>query len=151
VKRRTVKVLLLEDDEHLGEVGEVVEVRAGFARNFLLPAGKATEPTVEALRRVELARKRAAEARALRAKQAEELARGLAGMSLTLQQRASEEGHLFGSVGAPEIAAALRERGVAVQERQVELERPIKELGIYSVSIRVDAERRAEVRVWVIE
>ncbi|MGQ0613139.1 MAG: 50S ribosomal protein L9 [Planctomycetaceae bacterium] len=149
--RRNVKVLLLQDDETLGVVGEIVDVRPGFARNYLFPQAKATQPTKEALLRVEGQKRKAVAMRAEKARQIEELAKVVAGMSLTIEERASEEGHLFGSVGGAEIATALRAKGIAVEARQVELERPIKELGIFNVPVRLDAERKAEVRVWVIE
>jgi len=149
--RRNVKVLLLQDDETLGQVGEIVDVRPGFARNYLVPRGLAAPPTPDALRRVEGQRKKAVALRAEKARLLEGLAKRLAGTSLTIEQRASEEGHLFGSVDAAEVAAALRALGLAVEERQVALERPIKELGIFNVPVRLDAERTADVRVWVIE
>src|SRR5512134_1275640 len=96
--RRNVKVLLLEDNEHLGEVGEVVDVRPGFARNYLLPNGIACPVTPEALQRVERARANAKKVRAERVKKVADLAKQLEGLSLTLEERASDEGHLFGSV-----------------------------------------------------
>ncbi len=149
--RRNVKVLLLQDDESLGRVGEIVDVRRGFARNYLIPLAKATKPTKEALLRVEGQKRKAVAVRAEKARQLDELAKVVAGLSLTIEERASEEGHLFGSVGAAEIATALRAKGIEVEAKQVELERPIKELGIFNVPVRLDAERRADVRVWIIE
>jgi large subunit ribosomal protein L9 len=151
VKRRSVKVLLLADNDHLGEVGEVVEVRPGFARNYLFPSGIACPVTDEALHRVERAREQAKKARVERARKVADLAKMLEGLSVTLEERASEEGHLFGSVGTPAIAAALADKGLAIEERAIELESPIKELGIYNVGIRLDAESRVEIRVWVVE
>jgi large subunit ribosomal protein L9 len=149
--RRNLKVLLLEDNEHLGQVGEVVDVRPGFARNFLFPTGAACPVSPDALRRVERAREDAAKARADRTRKLAELAKQIEGLSLTLEERASEEGHLFGSVSTATIAAALSDRGVEVDERQIVLDAPIKELGIYNVVIRLDADRQAEIRVWVVE
>lgn len=150
-KRRNVKVLLLEDAEHLGEVGEVVDVRPGFARNYLFPNGVACPVTPAALQRVERAREHARKTRMERAKRVADLAKHLEGLSLTLEERASEEGHLFGSVGAPSIVAALADRKLDVDERMIELESPLKELGIYNVKIRLDAENTVEIRVWVVE
>jgi large subunit ribosomal protein L9 len=150
-RRRNVRVLLLADNEHLGEVGQVVEVRSGFARNFLFPTGVACPVTDQALRRVERAREQAKQARADRVRKLAEMAKALEGFSLTLEERASEEGHLFGSVGAATIAAALGDKGHAIEEKQVELESPIKELGIYNVTVRLDADQAVEIRVWVVE
>lgn len=150
-KRRTVQVLLLEDSEHLGHVGDVVTVRPGYARNYLLPEGLACPVTSDALRRIERAKERAQKARKERAERLARLAAGLEGLSLTLEEKASEEGHLFGSVGAARIAAELQERNLPVEERQIVLEHPLKELGIYTVSVRLDADHTAQVRVWVVE
>jgi len=150
-KKRTVSVLLLEDHEHLGDVGEIVEVRPGYARNFLLPSGLATVPTAQALQMVERAKKAAAERRAQRVAEMAELATALAEKSITLEERASEEGHLFGSVGIARIVDALAGEGLAIVEKMVLLEEPIKELGIFNVPIRISPEKTVEVRVWVVE
>ena len=149
--KRTVSVLLLEDYESLGEVGEIVGVRPGYARNYLLPSGIATVPTAAALQQVERAKKAAAAQRAQRAAELQELATALANRSITLEQRASEEGHLFGSVGAAAIVEALTAAGLPITEKMVQLEEPIKELGIFNVPIRISAEQVAELRVWVVE
>ena len=150
-KRRNVKVLLLEDNPHLGEVGKVVDVRPGHARNLLFPTGAACPVTPEALQRVERAREQAKKVRVERAKQVTDLVKQLEGLSLTLEERASEEGHLFGSVSNAAIAAALGDKGLKVDEKTIELEEPLKELGIYNVKIRLDADHVAEIRVWIVE
>lgn len=150
-QRRTLSVLLLEDSEHLGHVGDIVDVKPGYARNFLFPTGTACPVTPAALRQVERAKERAAETRRKRAAQLADQAEQLEGLSLTLEQRASEEGHLFGSVGTGTIVEVLKEKGVAVDEKQVGLEHPIKELGIYNVPIQLDKKTTAEIRVWVVE
>lgn len=150
-QKRTVRVLLLEDTEDLGEVGQVVEVRPGYARNYLFPSGIGSPVTPDALRRVERAKRDAAKRRAARAKQVAELAEALEGLSLTMEQRASEEGHLFGSVGVSTIVEALAGQGLTIDEKAVQLDHPIKELGIFSVPIRLDADTSAEIRVWVVE
>ncbi len=150
-QRRTVRLLLLEDREHLGVVGDVVDVKPGFARNYLLPSGAATPVTAQALHRVAQVQKRAAAMRREHEAQLQAVAEQLEGLSLTIEEKASDEGHLFGSVGAGEIRTALEARGVKVEERHIELERPLKELGIYNVPIHIDAERTVEVRVWVVE
>lgn len=149
--KRTVSVLLLEDYEALGEVGEIVDVRPGYARNYLIPTGIGTVPTAAALQMVERAKKVAAEQRAHRAAELTELAAALADRSITLEQRASEEGHLFGSVGVAAIVEALKASGLAVTEKMVQLEEPIKELGIFNVPIKLSAEQIVELRVWVVE
>jgi large subunit ribosomal protein L9 len=149
--RRTVKILLLEDSEPLGEVGEIVDVKPGYARNFLFPSGVACPVTAAALRSVEQAKRRAAQLRVKRATMVAEQAKSLEGLSLTLEERASDEGHLFGSVGAPRIVEALKEQGIEMEEKRIRLEHPLKELGIFNVPIQLDPETVAEVRVWIVE
>jgi len=150
-QRRTLSILLLEDTEHLGHVGEVVEVKPGYARNYLFPSGTACPVTKEAMHHVERAKQRAVETRRKKDAQLADQAEQLEGLSLTLEQRASEEGHLFGSVGAGSIVETLAERGISVEEKQVGLEHPIKELGIYNVPILLGKKTTAEIRVWVVE
>ena len=112
-EKRTVPILLLEDRENLGEVGDVVNVKPGYARNYLIPRGSATLPTPHALRAVERAKKVAAQDRVRRAEELLELAATLEGTSITFEERASEEGHLFGSVGAAAIIESLAEQGLS--------------------------------------
>ncbi len=150
-EKRLVSILLLEDNEHLGHVGDVVKVKPGYARNFLLPSGAACPVSNHALRRIERMKEQAKEHRAQRAERLAELAVSLEGTSLMLEQRASDEGHLFGSVGASTLVEALAERGIKVEEKQIALDGPIKELGIFNVPIRLDADKTAEIRVWVVE
>lgn len=150
-QRRNVKVLLLEDNPHLGQVGEVIDVRPGHARNLLFPTGAACPVSAEALQKVERTREQAKKTRVARAKKVTELAKQLEGLSLTLEERASEEGHLFGSVGGAAIAAALGDRKLPVDEKMIELESPLKELGIYNVNVRLDDDHLVEIRVWIVE
>ncbi|MEM8885149.1 MAG: 50S ribosomal protein L9 [Planctomycetota bacterium] len=149
--KRTVSVLLLEDRENLGEVGDVVAVKPGYARNYLIPSGRATLPTADALQQVERAKVAAAEARKARQVALMDLAESLGAKSITLEERASEEGHLFGSVSATTIVEKLAADGVEITEKMVELAEPIKELGIFNVPIRVSPDHATEIRVWVVE
>ncbi|MGH7162438.1 MAG: 50S ribosomal protein L9 [Planctomycetota bacterium] len=146
-----MKLLLLKEVEGLGGPGDLVNVALGYARNFLLPRNLASEPTPQALRRVDAERRRGAREAERLKKEGEDIARSLENCSVNIPARAGEGGHLFGSVGADEIAQALREKNIAVDARQVALERPLKELGVYSVTIRLDAEHAAEVSVWVVD
>ena len=136
-EKRTVSVLLLEDHEHLGEVGEIVTVKPGYARNYLMPAGIGTLPTANALQMVARAQQVAEADRAQRVVEMAELAKALAAKSITLEERASEEGHLFGSVSAATIVEALAGEGLIITEKMVDLPEHIKELGIFNVPIRV--------------
>ncbi|MEE8105355.1 MAG: 50S ribosomal protein L9 [Planctomycetota bacterium] len=150
-QKRAVKVLLLQDNENLGHVGEVVSVKPGFARNYLLPERLACKVTADAMQRVERDKKKAVEVRAERTAALAALADRIEGLSLMMEEKASDEGHLFGSVGAPEIVAALAEKQIEVEERQIDIERPFKELGIYTVPVKLSADKSSDVRVWIVE
>lgn len=150
---KTVKVILRQDLPKLGSAGDVVTVRPGYARNYLLPRGLAYEATERNLRILE-EEKRRAEARARREYlEARRRAAQLEGVSLTFQARAGEESRLFGAITAGDIAKRLNEQGIdfEVDRRQVELEEPIKALGVYSVPIRLHPDVRPEIKVWVVK
>ena len=149
--RRNVRVLLVQDRPPLGLLGDVVEVRPGYARNFLVPAGLASPVTPDALRRIEKQKKQAVLSHAQRDADLRAAAAQLEGLNLTINEKASEEGHLYGSVGTKEILEALLARQIPVEERQIKLEHPIKELGIFSVPIELGPDTSAQVRVWVVE
>ena len=146
-----MKLLLIRDVEGLGKPGDLVNVSPGYARNFLLPRNLASEPTAQALRRVEAERRRADREVETRKKEGEAIARSLENCSVNIPARAGEGGHLFGSVGAAEIAKALAADGRKVDESWLRLERPIKEVGIYDVPVILNGETRATVKVWVVE
>lgn len=148
---RNVKVILRQDIEKLGAEGEVVNVRAGYARNYLLPKGFAYDATPANLRRIEEDRRRAEERARRDYLEARRRAKALEGVSLTFQARAGEESKLFGSITNADIAEKLNEQGLdfEVDRRQIELDEPIKTLGVFSVPVRLHAEVRPEVKVWV--
>ena len=145
-----IEVILREDIKTLGKAGEMVRVKPGYARNYLLPQGLAYEATEGNKKRI------AAETRVRIAKnqaertEAERLASTLGGVSLTLSGKAGEEGKLFGSVTAQDVADALGREGHAVDRRRIELEHPIKSLGEHLVIVRLHPEVHAEVRVSVV-
>lgn len=150
---KNVKVILREDMPKLGTAGQIVSVRAGYARNYLLPRGFAYEATEANVRQLE-EEKRRAEQRARREYlEARRRASALEGMSLTFKARAGEESKLFGSITAADIADRLNEQGLdfEVDRRDVMLEEPIKSLGVYSVAIHLHSEVRPEIKVWVIK
>ncbi len=150
---KNVKVILRESMPSLGEAGAVVTVRPGYARNYLLPRGFAYEATAANLRQLE-DEKKLAEARAKRDYlEARRRASQLEGISLTFHARAGEESKLFGSIGSADIADRLNEQGLdfEVDRRSVDLPDPIKALGVYTVELRLHAEVRPEIKVWVIK
>ncbi|MCR4341120.1 MAG: 50S ribosomal protein L9 [Gemmatimonadaceae bacterium] len=137
--------------DNLGHTGDIVNVSAGFARNYLLPRGFAYEATAGNKKRMEQERERLEGAETSRREAAEELAKKLEPVSLTFSARVGEEGKLFGSVTTADIAHQLEGQGFKIEKRQIELQEPIKALGVYRVPIRVHADVRAEIKVWVIK
>ncbi|EKE78180.1 50S ribosomal protein L9 [Oceanibaculum indicum] len=130
-----MEVILLERVEKLGQMGDVVKVRPGFARNFLLPQSKALRATKGNLEQFQ-SRKTQLEAENLQRKQeAEQVAGKLDGMSVVLVRQASEMGNLFGSVTARDVAEAVTEAGVTIDRRQVIIDKPIKTLGLFGLRV----------------
>ena len=150
---KTVKVILREDVEKLGEAGEIVAVKPGYARNYLLPQDLAYEATESSIRQLEQERERA-EAKARRDYlEARRRASQLEEIQLTFHARAGEGSKLFGSIGSADIADRLNEQDVdfEVDRKDVELDEPIKALGVYNVPVKLHTEVRPEVKVWVIK
>ncbi|MEO7475779.1 MAG: 50S ribosomal protein L9 [Gemmatimonadales bacterium] len=145
-----IEVILREDVKSLGKAGEMVRVKPGYARNFLLPHGLAFEATEGNKRRIEAqTRARGVRDQAERA-EAERFAAKLGGVTLTLTGKAGEEGKLFGSITAQDVADALAAEGHVVDRRRIELEHPIKTLGHHTVAVRLHPDVQAEVRVAVV-
>jgi large subunit ribosomal protein L9 len=143
-------VILREDVKSLGKAGELVRVKPGYARNFLLPRGLAFEATEGNKKRIAAeTRARGARDQAERA-EAERFAATLGAAALTLKGKAGEEGKLFGSITAQDIADALAAQGHQVDRRRIELEHPIKTVGHHTVAVRLHSEVHAEVRVSVV-
>jgi large subunit ribosomal protein L9 len=145
-----IEVILREDIKTLGRAGEMVRVKPGYARNYLLPQGLAYEATEGNKKRV------AAEGRARTARNqaektdAERSAAALSEVTLTLTGKAGEEGKLFGSITSQDIADALARQGHSVDRRRIELEHPIKTTGTHTVTVRLHPEVHADVRVSVV-
>jgi large subunit ribosomal protein L9 len=145
-----MQVILRDRIENLGDAGDVVDVKPGYGRNYLIPRGLAYEASPANVRRMEA--ERAAQGR----KEAETLgeartrASALEGVSLTFNARAGQEGKLFGSITNGDIADKLAEQGIQIDRRQIELDEPIKSLGVHSVPVRLHSQVRPEIKVWVI-
>jgi large subunit ribosomal protein L9 len=145
-----MEVILREDVKSLGKAGEMVRVKPGYARNYLLPQGLAFEATEGNKKRIAAeTRARGIRSQAERV-EAEKAALQLGAVSLTLAGKAGEEGKLFGSITAQDIAGALAAQGHQVDRRRIELEHPIKTLGQHTVVVRLHPEVHAEVRVSVV-
>ncbi len=146
----SMQVVLTEDIPKLGLAGEVVKVRPGFGRNFLLPQGKAMLATPGRVKRLEHQRRVVDEKQRKDVAVQEEIARGLAGVDLTFEMQASPEGKLFGSVTNADIAARLAEGGFEIDRRKIELAEAIKQAGDHSASVRLHREVIAELQVKVV-
>jgi large subunit ribosomal protein L9 len=143
-------LLLAENIPSLGQQGDIVRVKRGYARNYLLPNGLATVATEANKRMVELHRKRQEELAARKLLQIRKLADDVSKYSVTIEANANEEGHLYGSVVAPDISKSLLSAGFAVQPDHIKLEGPLKELGMYTVKVELHPEVTADVKVWVV-
>lgn len=145
-----MQVILREDLPKLGRAGEVVNVKNGYGRNYLIPQGLAALATPRNVKQL-VHQKRIVETRLDKVrKSALSVAERLEGLSVTVARQAGDRDRLFGSVSAKDIANALQSEGIDVQRRNVDLERPLKQLGIHPVSIRLHAEVQSEIRVWVV-
>lgn len=145
-----MEVILREDVKSLGKAGDLVRVKPGYGRNYLLPSGLAYEATEGNKKRIAAeTRARSTRAEAERADAQAQAAR-LSAVELTITGKAGEEGKLFGSVTASDIAEALAAKGAEVDRRRIELDQPIKTLGRHTVGVRLHADVRAEIRVDVV-
>ncbi len=146
-----MEIILMKPVAGLGEPGQICKVADGYARNYLIPKGLAEPATPAARRRLEKIRAAEEAQRAAQLAAARELARRISETSVTIRARAGEEGKLFGSVTAAQIAEALEVQGILVDRHSVSLEQPIRELGVYTVPIHLAPEVTASLKVWVVE
>jgi large subunit ribosomal protein L9 len=145
-----IEIILREDIKTLGRAGEMVKVKPGYARNYLLPKGLAYEATEGNKKRVAAeGRVRAVRDQAERT-EAEQLATTLGQVTLTLSGKAGDEGKLFGSITSQDIADALGRQGYQIDRRKIELDHPIKSTGAHTVSIRLHPEVHAQLGVSVV-
>jgi len=149
-KNGGIELLLIQSVEHLGKQGDVVEVRPGFANNYLLPQGLATIATDHHKRMIEKHRARLLEIEKARMAGLRQKAKQLSDVSVTIEANANDEGHLYGSVGAVEISNALKAQNFQIDADQVRLKGPLKELGLYTVKIHMGHEIEADLKVWVV-
>lgn len=145
-----MRLLLLEDIRKLGHVGDVVEVKAGYARNYLLPQRLATEPTEANMKAIEEKRRLAAAERAKRLREYTDLAEKVKDASITLEAAANPEGTLYGAIREDDIASALNAQGFPVRAEQVMLDAPIRTLDNRVVRLEFTDEISAQIKVWVV-
>jgi large subunit ribosomal protein L9 len=148
--RGGIELLLTRRVEGLGNPGDIVEVKAGFARNYLLPQGLATRATPHNVKMVEVQKRKAIEAAQQRREDIERISKDLAKHSVSIEANANPEGHLYGSVGPEEIAQVLAKDKFTVEPAMIKLEGPLKELGLYAVKVQLAEDLETEVKVWVV-
>jgi large subunit ribosomal protein L9 len=146
-----MKVILREDHDALGKVGEIITVKDGYARNFLIPKRVAILATQKNMKILEEEQKMHVRQQDKDKRKAEVEALELGKTSLTATVSVGEEDRVFGSVTAQTIADLLKEKGYDIDKRKIQLDEPIKALGIYTVSVKLHTEVEAKVRVWVVK
>ena len=144
-----VEVILSEDVHNLGDAGDVVKVKPGFARNFLIPQGKALPATAARVHEVEHKRRVIADKRSKELKDLESVKIRLEAISLEIAAQVGEEGKLFGSVTSQNLADLLREKGVEVERRKIVLAEPIKTVGEHTITVRLRNDVVASIKVTV--
>lgn len=145
-----MQVILREDVDNLGKIGDLVKVKPGYARNFLVPSKKAIEATPKNLKAMEHAKKMVADRVRKLKKEAAADAENIKALSLTIKAKVGEEGKLFGSVTSMDIAEAAKAQGVVIDRRKIALEEPIKRLGDFTVTVKLPADVTADLKVTVV-
>ncbi|MDD5618262.1 MAG: 50S ribosomal protein L9 [Candidatus Omnitrophica bacterium] len=145
-----MKVILRKDVDKIGKCGQIVSVKDGFARNFLLPKGFALEATKESTKQIELEKKKREQGKKIEKTKAEESAEKLKGLSLTISAEAKDD-NLYGSVTPADIYEALKNEGVEIDKQNIILEQPIKKLGIYEVDVKLHSEVTAKIKIWIVK
>lgn len=145
-----MKVILRQESEQLGHIGDVVEVKEGYARNYLIPRNIAYLATVSSIQQLEEEKKQHVRALDKEKRASEKLAAELEKVSITIQMKVGEDEKLFGSVTSQMIAESLKEKGLTIDKRHIELEDSIKALGIYTVNVKLPGGVIGNVKVWVV-
>lgn len=145
-----MKVILRKEHEKLGQAGTVVDVKDGYARNYLIPRGIAYPADAGSMRALEEEKKQAARRLTKELRSAEHLVQELEKVSLTLKMKVGEDEKLFGSVTSQMVADALKEKGFDLDKRAIDFEEPIKALGIYNATVKLHHSVTGKVKVWVV-
>jgi large subunit ribosomal protein L9 len=146
-----MKIILRADIDRLGKIGEVVNVAPGFARNYLIPKKLAYSANAGNLKRIEFEKRRAEQVALRELEETRKLAAKMKDLSLTFQVKVGEEERLYGSVTAADISEEAAKQGFDIDRRKVVLDEPIKQLGVYTVGVRLHPEVIAEIKVWVVK
>jgi large subunit ribosomal protein L9 len=145
-----MKLILRQDFAQLGHVGDVVDVKDGYARNYLIPRNIAYEATASSIRQLDEEKKQHARHAEKEKFASEKVAAELEKVSITIQMKVGEEDKLFGSVTSQMIADSLKEKGLAIDKRLIDIEDSIKALGIYTVDVKLPGGVIGKVKVWVV-
>jgi large subunit ribosomal protein L9 len=144
-----MQVILREDIEKLGKIGDLVKVADGYARNYLVPGKKAIEATPKNVHAMEHAKKMVSDRLRKLKKEATAEADKIKGLAVTIKAKTGEEGKLFGSVTTMDIAEAVKAQGITVDKRKIVLDEPIKRVGEYTVTVKLQADVTADIKVTV--
>ena len=145
-----MKVILRKNFDQLGQIGDLVDVKEGYARNFLLPRNIAYLATEGNLRSLEEEKKQLAKKDAKDLEDSQQLSSELENVSITIPVKVGEEDKIFGTVTTQMIADSLKEKGYDIDKRKIEINEPIKSLGIYSVNVKLHQNVNAVVKTWVV-
>ena len=145
-----MKIILREDVADLGSMGDLVDVKPGYARNYLLPRGMAVPATTKNLRRLEHEKRVIQQQVAKAQSEAETLSGRIESLSITIAKQVGEDDKIFGSVTSKEIEENLREEGIRVDRKSILLEEPIRALGVYPITIKLHRNVTAKLKIWVV-
>jgi large subunit ribosomal protein L9 len=145
-----MQVILREDVEHLGKSGELVTVRPGYGRNYLIPQGLAVLATEKNVARLEHEKRIISARNARLLKDAQAVAERLASIEVAIQRQAGEEDKIFGSVTTRDVEEALREKGLPIDRKKIVLADPIRTLGVYTLDVKLTRDVVGKIKVWVV-
>ncbi len=145
-----MQVILKNDVDYLGSAGDLVEVKPGFGANYLIPQGLAVLATSRNKSRLEHERRAIEASIARQRRDAEDLGKRLKGVSVTLTRLVGEDDKIFGSVTSKDVADALADEGIEIDRRRLQLEGPLKTLGVYEVPVKLHRDVTASIKVWVV-
>lgn len=145
-----MKVILTQTIDRLGKIGDIVNVKDGYARNYLFPKNAAKEATSGNLKILDSLKKKQAEEDTKRLDEAKAFAQKISSLSITISAKAGEEEKLFGAVTTEMISAALKAEDITIDKKDIVLDEPIKKLGVYQVGLKVHPEVKASLRVWIV-
>jgi len=146
-----MKIILTEDIDRLGKIGDVVSVKEGYARNYLFPKNKAKEATPSNMKLLEALKKKAADEENKKLEGSKALADKVTNLSVSISAKAGEEDKLYGSITNEIIAEALEKEGILIDKKDIILDEPIKKLGVYQVTVKVHPTISAQLRLWVVK